>query len=83
MTCASQARRSVRTVGVRAVTTADAHDKLRNELLKSSRYDDVPLAQVESVITGGDLAEGIPEMQQLALSVIRCRRRSYEVRGVR
>jgi hypothetical protein len=51
--------------------TQNAHDKLRNELLKSSQYDDVPLAQVESVITGGDLAEGVPEMQQLAISVIR------------
>jgi hypothetical protein len=42
-----------------------------HELLKSSLYDDVPLAQVESVITGGDLAEGVPEIQQLPLSVIR------------
>jgi hypothetical protein len=57
-------------MGVRTVTRPDAQAKVRNQLLKSSLYDDVPLAQVESVITGGDLAEGVPEVQQLALSVI-------------
>jgi hypothetical protein len=58
-------------MGVRTVTRPDARDEVRNEPLKSSLYDDVPLAQVESVITGGDLAEGVPEVQQLALLVIR------------
>jgi hypothetical protein len=44
-------------MGVRTVTRPDAQEKVRNELLKSSLYDDLPLAQVESVIMGGDLAE--------------------------
>jgi hypothetical protein len=53
------------------MTTQDAHDKLRSALLTSSLYDDVPLAQVESVVTRDELAEGPADQQELALSVIR------------
>jgi hypothetical protein len=58
-------------MGVRTVTTQTAQDKLRNELLISSLYDDIPLAQIEGAITRDHLAEGPAQIQQLALSVIR------------
>lgn len=53
------------------MTTQEARQKLRSALLTSSLYDDVPLAEVESVITRNGLADGVAEQQQLALSVIR------------
>ena len=53
------------------MTRHDAQDRLHNELFKSTLYDDVPLAEVESVITGNDLAEDPADIQQLALTVIR------------
>jgi hypothetical protein len=53
------------------MTRRDAHDRLRNELLKSSLYDDVPLTHFESVITRDDLAEDTADQQQLVLRVIR------------
>jgi hypothetical protein len=53
------------------MTAQDAYQKLRGELLKSSLSDDVPLAEVESVITGEDLAQSPGEIQQLGMSVIR------------
>lgn len=48
-----------------------AESRLRTELLTSGLYDLVPLAEVESVITGQHLAATIAEQQELALSVIR------------
>ena len=48
-----------------------AESRLRAELLTSGLYDLVPLAEVESVITGQHLAATIAEQQELALSVIR------------
>jgi hypothetical protein len=45
--------------------------RLRTELLTSGLYDLVPLAEVESVITGQHLAATTAERQELALSVIR------------
>jgi hypothetical protein len=46
-------------------------DRLRNELLTSGLYDLVPLAEVESVITGERLAATTAEQRDLALSAIR------------
>jgi hypothetical protein len=44
---------------------------LRTKVLTSGLYDLVPLAEVESVITGKHLAVTSVEQQELALSVIR------------
>jgi hypothetical protein len=43
------------------MTRQDAQDKLRRELLTSGRYDEVPLAEIESVITRDELADGVAE----------------------
>jgi hypothetical protein len=48
-----------------------AEDRLRNELLTGGLYDLVPLAEVESVITGERLAATTVEQQELALSAMR------------
>ncbi|VAZ79270.1 hypothetical protein LAUMK4_04396 [Mycobacterium persicum] len=48
-----------------------AQDRLRAELLVSALYDLVPLAEVESLITRGDLIETLPARQQFALRTIR------------
>jgi hypothetical protein len=48
-----------------------AQDTLRAELLISGLYDDVPLAQIESVITRDNLAETTAQQQELALDTIR------------
>lgn len=52
-------------------TALSAQDRLRKQLLTSGLYDLVPLAEVESVITGEHLAETPAEQQQLAMSVVR------------
>lgn len=48
-----------------------AEGRLRTKLLTSGLYDLVPLAEVESVVTGEHLAATTAEQQELALSVIR------------
>jgi hypothetical protein len=54
-----------------AETIMNAQDRLRTELLTSGLYDLVPMAQVESVITGDHLAATTSDQQALALSVVR------------
>jgi hypothetical protein len=48
-----------------------AESRLRTEVLTSGLYDLVPLAEVESVITGQGLAATPAEQQELALRVMR------------
>lgn len=48
-----------------------AQERLRAELLTSGLYDDVPLAEVESVSKQHQLTETISERQELALSTMR------------
>lgn len=48
-----------------------AQDRLRAELLVSALYDLAPLAEVESLITRGDLIETLPARQEFALRTIR------------
>jgi hypothetical protein len=52
-------------------TARRVQDRLRSELLVSGLYDMVPLAEVESVITGEHLAATTVKQQELALSVMR------------
>ena len=52
-------------------TATAAQQRLRTELLTSGLYDLVPLAEIESVITGEHLAATTAEQQELALSVVR------------
>jgi hypothetical protein len=52
-------------------TAPTAQDRLRTELLTSGLDDLVPLAEVESVITGQHLAATTADQQELALSVVR------------
>ena len=52
-------------------TATAAQERLRTELLTSGLYDLVPLAEIESVITGEHLAATTAEQQELALSVVR------------
>jgi len=57
----------------RASNHADVapQERLRAELLVSGLYDYVPLAEVESVIAGNNMAHTIPARQELALQTIR------------
>ena len=48
-----------------------AQAKLRGELLVSGLADDVPLAQIESIITRDDLAQTIGAQQKLLLDTVR------------
>jgi hypothetical protein len=48
-----------------------AEGRLRKRLLHSGLFDLVPLAEVESVITGEHLAATTTEQQELALSLMR------------
>jgi hypothetical protein len=48
-----------------------AEEKLRARLLVNGLYDDVPLAEIESVIITDKLAETLVEQQELALSSTR------------
>lgn len=48
-----------------------ARDRLRAKLLTSGLYDLVPLAEVESLVTGEHLAETTAEQHELALSTVR------------
>jgi hypothetical protein len=52
-------------------TALTPHDRLRTKLLTSGLYDLVPLAEVESIITGERLAATTAEQQELAVSTVR------------
>ncbi|BCO38322.1 hypothetical protein [Mycobacterium heckeshornense] len=56
---------------MRGAENQRAQERLCRELLISGLYDQVPLAQVESVITRDDLAQTVAAQQELALSAIR------------
>jgi hypothetical protein len=49
----------------------NAQERLRARLLINGLYDDVPLAEIESVIITDKLAETLVEQQELALSSTR------------
>jgi hypothetical protein len=55
----------------RQETTMTAHETLRAELLTSGLSDEVPLAEVESVINRLQLTKTTAERQELALSTMR------------
>jgi hypothetical protein len=55
----------------RQETTMTAHETLRAELLTSGLSDEVPLAEVESVINRHQLTKTTAERQELALSTMR------------
>jgi hypothetical protein len=48
-----------------------SHERLRTGLLISGLFDEIPLAEVESLITRDELAKTVAAQQNLALETIR------------